>query len=138
MENRTISAKNIMEEKNEKINKNIFNVIKGSIIAIIISLILLTIYGAILSFTNVSETTMVPVVITISGISILIGSSLSSIKIKRQGLLNGALVGIIYMLVIYVISSICISSFSLNLQSIIMMLVSGITGMIGGIIGVNV
>lgn len=138
MEDRTISAKSMIEEKNEKINKNLLNVVKGSIVAIIISLILLTIYAIILSFTNVSETTMVPVVITISGVSILIGSSISSMKIKKQGLLNGALVGIIYMLVIYLISSICISGFSLNLQSIIMILVSGLAGMIGGIIGVNI
>ena len=65
-------------------DKNIFKVIKGSIISIIITLIALTIYAAVLSYTTVSESTMVPVVIIITGISILIGSSISSISIKKK------------------------------------------------------
>ena len=76
-------------------DKNIFKVIKGSIISIIITLIALTIYAAVLSYTTVSESTMVPVVITITGISILIGSSISSISIKKKGIINGGLVGLI-------------------------------------------
>lgn len=72
-----------MENKLE-INKNIIRVIKGSGFAVIISLILLLIYAGLLTGTSISETTMTPVVITISGISILIGSSISSFKIKKR------------------------------------------------------
>jgi len=125
-----------MENKLE-INKNIIRVIKGSIFAIMISLILLLIYASLLTYTDISETTMVPVVIAISGISILIGSSISSLKIKKQGMLNGALVGLIYVLFIYILSSILISGFSIDMQSIIMIIVGIIAGMIGGVIGVN-
>lgn len=125
-----------MENKLE-INKNMMRVIKGSTFAIIISLILLLIYASILTYTNVSETTMVPVVITIAGISILIGSSISSFNIKKQGMLNGALVGLIYILFIYILSSILVSGFSVDMKSIIMIIVGVLAGMIGGIIGVN-
>lgn len=90
-----------------------------------------------LSYTSVSENTMVPVIITITGISILIGSSISSMHIKKQGMLNGALVGLIYMLTIYILSSIVLSSFELTMNSIIMILVGIGTGMVGGVIGVN-
>lgn len=124
-------------ENRAEINKNMIRVIKGSGFAIVISLILLLIYAGLLTSTNISETTMVPVVITISGISILIGSSISSLKIKKQGMLNGALVGLIYMILIYLLSSILLTSFSLNMESIIMMAVGILAGMIGGIIGVN-
>lgn len=125
-----------MENKLES-NKNIIKIIKGSIISIIISLILLLIYAILLSYTNISETTMTPVVITISGISILIGSTISSLKIKKQGMLNGALVGLIYILFIYILSSILLTGFGINTKSIIMIAVSAVTGMIGGIMGVN-
>lgn len=125
-----------MENKLE-INKNMMRVIKGSTFAIIISLILLLIYASILTYTNVSETTMVPVVITIAGISILIGSSISSFNIKKQGMLNGALVGLIYILFIYILSSILVSGFSIDMKSIVMIIVGVLAGMIGGIIGVN-
>lgn len=120
-----------------KMNKNIIRVIKGSGFAMIISLVLLLIYASLLTFTNIPETTMTPVVITISGVSILIGSSISSLKIKKQGMLNGALVGIIYMIVIYLLSSIILSGFTLNMKSIVMIIVGMIAGMVGGVIGVN-
>ncbi len=119
-------------------DKSSIKIIKGTVISIILSLILLTIYAALLSYTSISENTMVPVIITITGISILIGSSISSMHIKKQGMLNGALVGIIYMLTIYILSSIfLLSSFELTTNSIIMIAVGIGTGMIGGVIGVN-
>ena len=126
-----------MENKLE-VNKNIIRVIKGSIFAIVISLILLLIYASLLASTNLSENTMTVVVMTISGISILIGSSISSFKIKKQGMLNGALVGLIYMLFIYILSSIFLIGFVLNVKSMIMMIIGILAGMIGGIIGVNI
>ena len=96
-------------------DKSSIKIIKGTVISIILSLILLTIYAALLSYTSISESTMVPVIITITGISILIGSSISSMHIKKQGMLNGALVGLIYMLTIYILSSIFLSSFEINI-----------------------
>lgn len=125
------------ESRGGSVNKNFVRVIKGSLFAIIISLILLLIYASLLTYTDISENTMTAVVITISGISILIGSSISSMKIKKQGMLNGALVGLIYMVFIYILSSILISGFSLDTKSIIMILVGMLAGMVGGIIGVN-
>ena len=126
-----------MENKIE-VNKNIVRVIKGSIFAIVISLVLLLIYASLLAYTTISETTMVPVVITIVGISILIGSSISSFRIKKQGMLNGALVGLIYMVFIYILSSALLTGFSMDIKSVIMIIVGIVAGMIGGIIGVNI
>ena len=119
-------------------NNSVVKVIKGSAIAIILTLIFLSIYAALLSATNISETTMVPVVLVITGISILIGSSMSTVSIKSQGMLNGFLVGLIYMAVLYIISSIMLVGFEFNLNSVIMLIVGAVTGMIGGVIGVNI
>lgn len=129
--------KRISTEKREKLDKNIIRIIKGSVFAIVMTLVLLFIYAAVLTYTNVSEMTMVPVVVIISGISILIGSSISSLKIKKQGMLNGALVGLIYMVTIYLLSSMLLSGFSINVHAIMMITVGIVAGMIGGIIGVN-
>lgn len=118
-------------------NKNAINILKGTIISMLLTLILLTIYSALLSFTNISENTITPVVLVMTGISILIGSSMSSIHIKKQGMLNGGLVGLIYMLFIYILSSIFLVGFELNLNCILMIVIGVITGMLGGIIGVN-
>ncbi len=119
------------------LNNNIIKVIKGSLISFLISVILLFIFASLLVYTSIQETTIKPVVIIISIVSILIGSSLSSIKIKKNGIINGALVGIIYILTLYILSSISFIGFNLNMYSIIMIIGAILSGMIGGIIGVN-
>ena len=136
MEKENIIKPNIIKEGSEN-SKNIFRILKGSIFAIILSLILLLIYAMLLTYTELSESTMVPVIITITGISILIGSTISTIKIRKNGLLNGSLVGLIYVIALYLASSICLTGFLLTPNSFIMLIVGVVTGMIGGIIGVN-
>ena len=123
-------------DKNET-KENLIRIIKGSGIALGITILSLFIFAILLTYTNIQESTMIPVVIIITAISILIGSSLSTLRIKKNGLLNGALVGAIYISLIYIISSITGSGFSLNIMSIIMLVSSILAGMIGGIIGVN-
>lgn len=119
------------------VNKNLINILKGSALSIVVTLILLFIFSIVLTYTSVQESLIAPVVIVITAISILAGSSISSLKIKKNGLVNGALVGLIYILVIYLISSITGSGFMLNITSIIMVVSAIIAGIIGGIIGVN-
>ena len=118
-------------------NKVIKQIIIGVGIALLASFILLLLYASMLSFTDIPESTIPPVVITITGISILIGSIIGSRKLSKNGIMNGALVGGIYMIMIYLISSLLNGNFSVNLQAIIMILVAIACGVIGGIIGVN-
>lgn len=128
-----------MENKIEnEFLKNIIKIIKGSVGGIILTLILLLIFAAVLTYTNIEESTIKPVIIVITAISILVGSSISTLKIKKNGMINGAMVGLIYILTIYLISSITGSGFALNIYSIIMIIAAIISGVIGGIIGVNI
>ena len=59
------------------------------------------------------------------------------IKIKEKGMVNGALVGLIYILILYLLSSIFSTGFGVNGYAFSMILFNVIIGMIGGIIGVN-
>lgn len=119
-------------------SNNLFRIFKGSIISIIFTLILLFIFSIILTYTSISENVISPVIIIISSISILIGSSISTMKIKKNGLINGLLVGLIYMLSIYIISSLINTGFAITTTSIIMILSGIVAGIIGGIVGVNI
>ncbi len=117
--------------------ENLIRIIKGSGVALGITLLLLFIFAVVLTYTNIAESVIKPVIIIVTAISILIGSSLSTLKIKKNGLLNGAIVGFIYIFSLYIISSITGSGFNLNIISIIMLVASVVAGMVGGIIGVN-
>ncbi len=125
-------SENLGESRN-----SIKKILKGSIISIIITLIALIIFASLLSYTNVSESTIPTVTIVITIISILIGSSLSMSSAQKNGIINGALIGITYILFIYILSSILENNFVLNKYSIIMMIGSVLAGALGGIIGVN-
>ena len=113
------------------------NILKGVGISLIATIILLIIFSILLTYTNIPENTINPVIMIITAISILMGSSLGNIKIRKNGLINGAIIGAIYILTIYLISSILNWRFSLNSQSIIMIIIAVIFGILGGIIGVN-
>jgi len=136
MEKENILKANIVAEESE-MKKKVMSIIKGCLFAIILSIILLTIYALLLANTTISENTMMPVVLTITGISILMGGTISSRKMKKNGLIYGGIVGLVYVLALYVASSISMVGFSLSANSFIMLIVGVITGIIGGIIGVN-
>ncbi len=121
-----------------KMNKNLSSILKGFLISLVLSLIFVWIYALVLVKTNIQENTITPVIIVISGISILIGSSISCLHVKKNGILNGMSVGAIYFISLYVLSSIALCGFSFNIKSVIMILIGIILGGIGGIIGVNI
>ena len=112
-------------------------IIKGAGFSILLTLLLLLIYSCLLTYTSVNENTMPAVIIIVSALSILAGSILSSLNIKKNGLTSGALVGVIYILFIYLLSSIVSGNFGFSIYSVIMIIASIIAGSVGGIIGVN-
>ena len=128
----------LIKEKNDTESKNIVKIIKGSTVAIIITLLGLLIYSVILASTEIGENTINYVVIGISALSILIGSIISVSKIDKNGMLNGAIVGGIYIVIIYLLSSIINLNFDINSNSIILIFFSMVAGMLGGVIGVNI
>lgn len=126
-----------MEKLQSMENKTLMHIVKGVLIALITTILLLIIFAAMLTFTNIQENVITPVIIIITAISILIGSSIGNRNIKKNGILNGGFVGGIYMITIYFISSLLNWHFALNLQSIIFIVVCILCGILGGIIGVN-
>ncbi len=118
-------------------DNTIMNLAKGIGISLIVTVVLLIIFSVLLAYTNISETVISPVIMVITAISILIGSSIVNIKIKKNGLINGGIIGGSYILTIYLISSLLNWKFTLNLQSIIMIVLAIAFGILGGIIGVN-
>lgn len=109
----------------------------GTGISIVLTLVLLFIFSIALTYTNISEATIEPMIIGITGISILAGSSITTSKIKKKGIVNGMIIGGIYIFLLYMISSILNTGFSVNTYTIIMMVIGMLAGAVGGIVGVN-
>ena len=117
----------------------VFNIFKGVAFSVIFTILSLIIFSFLLVYTNISESLMQPVVIVITGVSILLGSSIGNIKAKKNGMINGAIIAGIYILLLYLISSaVNGGNFSINMQSLIMMGTGLLGGIVGGIIGINI
>ena len=68
----------------ESSSNNIIKILKGSAISMITTLILLIIFSVLLTFTNINERTMPTVIIMITALSILLGSQITTLKIKKN------------------------------------------------------
>ena len=75
-----------MVKVSENNSNSVVRILKGSIISIITTLILLIIFSAMLTYTNINENTMPTVIIICTALSILIGSQIATSKIKKNGL----------------------------------------------------
>ena len=120
-----------------KSDKQSICILRGIFISFLFTLLMLIIYSILLVYTNLSEQTIRPVIITITGVSILIGSSLGTRKLHKNGMISGGIIGASYILLLYLISSIVSSNFGINWVSVIMIIVGLIGGVFGGIVGVN-
>lgn len=118
--------------------KRLTVIFRNVVFSYIITLVLIVIYSFVLAFTSVPESSISLFTFVSGMISVFIGSSVSLIKIKEKGLINGGIVGLLYILVLYVLSSIFSTGFGINGYALWMILFNVIVGMIGGIIGVNI
>lgn len=110
---------------------------KGLFYSYGITFLLILVYSAILTYTNVSESTIPTCLFIIGMISVFIASSISVIKIKKSGLKNGGIIGFSYVMILYMLSSFYETGFSLSKYSIFTIIFYILLGMIGGIVGVN-
>ena len=119
-------------------NNNIYmRMVKGLGTSFIFTLLGILIFSIILTYSNVSESITPIVLIAISAISILIGATISTRKINKNGMLHGGLIGGLYVIVLYLISSILNTGFQVNIYTILMILFGIVAGLIGGILGIN-
>lgn len=124
-------------EKQQITWKNMKNIGIGSAIALVLSALLLLGFSLLLARTDMQESTIRPVIILLSSLCILIGSVFTARKNTKNGMINGGFVGGIYLLVLWIISSILMEGMSFSLHTGIMLIAAILTGMLGGIIGVN-
>ncbi|QIB26542.1 TIGR04086 family membrane protein [Caloranaerobacter azorensis] len=122
---------------NEENDNYMVTTFKGVLISIAISIICIIVLAVILTYTSLSEN-VVPILNSIIMIvSIALGAIYTSVKIKKKGWLNGAIIGLLYFILLILVSYIFIRSYKINSHVIIKGIVAIITGAVGGMIGVN-
>ncbi len=130
---RTISA-----PREHKDRSFLLAIIKGSLIALCISLVGILIFAFILKFASISDKAIRPINQIIKGISVLVGVFVAMRKVDKMGLVGGLLIGLVYTILAFVVFSILDGNFEFNLTLLNDLLFGGIMGAICGIIAVNV
>lgn len=112
-----------MEEKSINNVEIVKQLIKNLILEMIITTFGMFILAVVLSKTNLNENIMGNAIIAISSFAIGFGGFRCSRILEIKGILCGAIQGIIYMAILYLISSVLNGKFYLGIEGIIMIIV---------------
>lgn len=106
-------------------------------VSLIITVLVMLIIAAIVTFTSVSESVMPLLTSIIMILSIAFSGLLAASKFKKRGLMHGLITGAIYIFFILFLSWVLVKDFSMDKYVIIKGAFGVISGGIGGMIGVN-
>lgn len=115
---------------------NALALVKGVITAALLSVILFAIMAGIMLASQLPESFTSTITIVVSILSVIIGGFVASKGCEARGWLWGGLVGVCYMLILYLVG-ILITGFSFGTHTIVMLLVDFVAGAIGGIVANN-
>ena len=121
-----------------KLNKrDFFEIFKGVLFSVIISLLAVIIFAVIVKFANLSQKAVQIVNIFLKIISIFFGTLLA-IKSGRQGLFKGSVIGLLFILISYLVFSLINGSFAVNPLTAFDIIFCLAAGLLSGIFTVNV
>ncbi len=132
-----------MKMKNAELNKTenkvpfFATLLKGSLMALSICLILILIFAFILRFVAISDSLIKPINQVIKTISILVGTFYGLKKCKDMGLISGLLIGLMFTIISFFAFSILDGNFEFGISLVNDCLFGSIIGGICGIIAVN-
>lgn len=128
--------KNVKEISNPR-NGSIYIIGKSVLIAYIISLLLLVLYGLLLAITSLSETTLSTAVMIITMASIAVSGIYAAIKAESKGFIYGAIVGLVYMVILFFLSLLFGIGVAVDKYLLFRVFMGVVIGALAGIIGVN-
>lgn len=126
---------NVKAAENESLK--ISSLLKGLFASIIITVLAFLLLALILANTDFPKRLITPAVVVTTIISVLTAGSISTRGIHNKGWLNGSIVGLIYMIILYLISSLVLNNFAIDKYVITMTAIGILAGAIGGIVGIN-
>jgi len=115
----------------------VVEVLKGVVVALITSLALILVAAFVIKIFNIDSKYIPLINQIIKSLSILI-SALICFKLTQNGWLRGLVLGVSYILFAFIVFSLLDGGFSFGFSLISDLLFGGISGIISGIISVNI
>lgn len=127
----------IQSVENDSKPKVWINVLKGTLVALAVSLVGILIFAFFIKYVAVPTSAIKPINQVIKGLSLLIGTFVALKKSSQMGLINGILIGLSYTILAFVVFSILDGNFTFSKTLVNDLLFGGIIGGICGVIAVN-
>ena len=112
-------------------------IFKALVVALGLSLVLTGIFSVFVYFINMSERTVSVVIFVLSAVSVLFGAYILARKISEKGLLNGFVLSVFYLSVIFLISLAANGNVSFESGNVLRIIGCVLSGMLGGVLGIN-
>ena len=116
---------------------SILCVVKGVLLAVCLTVVLVLILAVIYKFVDLSDSTIKIINQIIKIVSIGFGVFICLKKDRNKGMLKGSIIGSVYMLVSYIVFSLLVSSFNLSITLLYDIIFGALLGLIFGVIFVN-
>ena len=114
------------------------NIAFSLLVSFVVAIVFLSLSACIFAYTNINDRHLETFVFGVVMFSVLIGSTVLSKKIKEKGLMYGAMFGLIFCLIIYVFTCLSFTGFFVSNTLGVYLAISVLSGIIGGVIGVNI
>ena len=112
-------------------------ILKGVVLAFLISLILICILAVVVYFSGIQDRTISTLVLVISAVSVALGAYFLARNISSGGLLNGLLLAFVYFAVLLVVSFAVNGGVSFSGSNLLRLFSQGMAGALGGVLGIN-
>ncbi len=110
---------------------------KGVMIASLITFVIFALFSLALSYTPLPESAIPYIVFITQGIGSILAGFIPAKKAGVKGLVTGSISALLYMLILWLVSSLLSDGFYVNSHVLTMFIVSLVFGALGGITGVN-
>jgi putative membrane protein (TIGR04086 family) len=139
MKNRKGNTKAVYSTKEQSTSESwkYLTMLRSLLICFIMAFVMIMVYALLLSFSSISDASMSKVTQTILIISVALSSAYGGKEIGERGWLFGALLGLIFALLLIPFGMAFGQVLALDMYLMAKLLVSAVVGAIGGIIGVN-
>lgn len=132
------ARKIITKQEENSLLQDVMLVSKGSVFAVIITLLFIILFAFVMQLSSLSETIIRPVVQVVRILSIAIGGSYAARRTMNKGWLKGAVTGIGYVMLVSLIGVISGGQFAFDRILLSDMLMAVVVGAAGGAIGINI
>lgn len=117
--------------------KLLSGLVKALLLAFGLTLLIFLICSLLLTYTGLAEKSIPFIVIITIVLSTAVSGALYARRTGKKGYVNGALIGVFYVLVLYIVSLLTAGSFRFSPYIFVLLAIGIFSGSFGGIMGIN-